>query len=147
MNKSLHNLSIRWLCTLRPAMWLPRSGQRSGWFSVHNATITFSPPLSERTRDGRPNTLTACWKSLNTVLALLFVLHLRNTIIRENPSIPPWITKRHLYRSQEKWVDRMLWWTDFNWCHATQPSFLAANQKPQVYLVLVLNYNLSGKHC
>ena len=93
---SLHNLSILWLWTLRPVMWLPRSGPRSGWDSMNHATSVFSLPLSERTLDGRPNLLTADWNASKTVLALLFVEQLRNTIIREKPSIPPCMTNLHL---------------------------------------------------
>ena len=93
---SLHNLSILWLWTLRPVMWLPRSGPCRGCDSMNHATPVFSFPLSERTLEGRPNFSTADWNASKTVLALLFVEHRRNTIIREKLSILLCMTNLHL---------------------------------------------------
>ena len=65
---------------------------------MYQATSTFSPPLSDRTREGRPKVSTADWKSCRTVKDLLFVEQCRNIIMRENPSIPAWITNLHLLK-------------------------------------------------
>ena len=64
-------------------MWFPRSGPHSGCDSMNHATSVFSLPLSEHTLDERPNFSTADWNASKAVLALLFVEHRRNTIIRE----------------------------------------------------------------
>ena len=67
VNTSLHNLSMRWLWTLRPAIKLP--GPRNGCCSISRATSAFSPPLSARIRVGSPNSLTDA--NCRTVPALL----------------------------------------------------------------------------
>ena len=56
-----------------PVIILPLPGPRCTWLSINVATSTFSPPLSERTREGRPNSEIASWKHVNTVLALLLL--------------------------------------------------------------------------
>ena len=49
--------SILWLCVEEPAMWLPRPAPRCN--HKIEQTSTFSPPLSDRTRDGAPNSCVA----------------------------------------------------------------------------------------
>ena len=45
--------------------------------NIYHATSVFSPPLSDRTRDGRPHVSIATWKCGKTVNALLLVEHER----------------------------------------------------------------------
>ena len=85
-----------WLCTLLPAMWLLLPVPLTVTIAV--ATPTFSPPRSERTLDGHPHSFTAVMNKCKTLWDRLFVEAFRNIIRREKPSIPPWITNRHLMR-------------------------------------------------
>lgn len=59
--KSRHSLSIRWLCTLLPAMWLPRFGPLKGCDSTNHATSQSSLPISDLTLEGSPKVCTAFW--------------------------------------------------------------------------------------
>ena len=68
---SRYSRSIRWLCTDEPAMWLPLP---TPWYiTMYRHTRMFSPPLSERTREGTLKTLTASSNNLKTVTEELFV--------------------------------------------------------------------------
>lgn len=94
MNTSLQRRSTRWLWTDLPVMWLPRPCPFNKVIS--SATKVFSPPQSDLTLDGTPYWQVALTKCESTVVAVLFVLHLRNVITRERPSIPAWVTNPHL---------------------------------------------------
>ena len=84
INRSLHNLSIHWLCTLHSVDSLYQDHEVDGW--AHTMQPSHFLPLC---LNGHAYVAMALWRSLSTVAALLFVLHWRNMIIWENPSIPP----------------------------------------------------------
>lgn len=84
-------------------MWLLHPVPRT--LSIALATSVFSPPLSERTLDGQPHSLTAALNkpttvsALNkptTVSALLLSDALRYTTLLDYPSMPPCTTILHL---------------------------------------------------
>ena len=60
-------------------------------------TSTFSPPRSQRTREGSLNSCTASLNNLSTASAWLLFEHRRYTGILEYPSTAPWVTIFHLY--------------------------------------------------
>ena len=72
---SLCNLSILWLCTEDPVRCEPLFEPRVAF--MYLATSTFSAPLSERTREGKPYLEVTSMKLFRTVEALLLVAHLR----------------------------------------------------------------------
>lgn len=89
--RSLHNLSILWLCTDGLVYTLPQLSRIK--FIIHSQTLIFSPPWSQRSLPGIPYFCIACWNPVRTVSALLFVASSKDTTVLENPSTIPWMTK------------------------------------------------------
>ena len=56
-----------------PVIMLPRPGPLWGWFSIYQETCTFSLPLSDHTRDGKPYLLTASKNNIKTVSLILLL--------------------------------------------------------------------------
>ena len=71
----LHKRSFHWLWTHLPTSAEPRPVPRL-WI-MYCTTSIFSPPRLLRIREGSPHWATASRKQLNTVDALIFVLHER----------------------------------------------------------------------
>ena len=116
---SRHNRSIRWLCTDLPVINDWGVDERAA--IMKSATPTFSRPWSDLvlkkckiyswdhkkiqnylTRKGSPKRLTPFLKCSRTVMALLFEETFKNVINLEYPSIPPWITNRHLEKINDQ---------------------------------------------
>ena len=85
-------------CVDGPAVKLPLSSLLTCTIVSH--TPTFSTPWYTRTLKGQnsPSLLTASRNNSRTVSALLLALHFQNVILRENPSIQPWISIFHRIR-------------------------------------------------
>ena len=98
LNTSHHNLSILWFLVEGPAMKLPLPCPHLS--TIASQTITFSTPKSTLTLDGHyPWSLSIeSTKRFRTVWARLLVLHLKNIMRLENPSIQPCTTNFHLIK-------------------------------------------------
>lgn len=88
---SRHNLSILWLCVLLPHKALPLVNPRKTFINRQNAL--FSPPLSQRTLEGKPY-----WPMASANCGKLKLLEeaFKNTTSLLYPSIPPGMTILHL---------------------------------------------------
>ena len=85
--------------------WLAMDGPIRLWINANNIVLTMPCHVDAPNNDlrvnmqygmliriGHPYSLTAAWKSCNTVTALLMVARFMKTINRVNPQTPPCIT-------------------------------------------------------
>lgn len=100
---SRHNLSILWLCVLLPLRALPLVNPQKTF--INRQTALVSPPLSQRTLEGKPYWPIASTKLWKTVSLWLLEEAFKNTTSLLYPSIPPCMTILHLKKEKVRYTE------------------------------------------